>query len=382
MVDLFHRVILADGEAETSVGHLVREADGEEHVARVQGAGGAGASGRGADPLIIQHEEKALALDALEAHVHGAGDVVLEAAVNLAVGDLTELREELVPHGDDLRGVLLHVVAALFEGGGHGDDAGDVLGAGALAALLGSTVNNIREDDALLRIEDADALRGVELMAGHGEHVDIHGADVNRHMAGGLDRVGVEEDLPLAAEGADLGDGLDGADLVVGEHDGDEAGVVAQGVRDILDPDDAVGVRVEQGDLVALLLQAVQRVEDGVVLELGGDDMLLPFPGAEAGRGDDGLVIGLAAAGGEDDLLRVGVNVVRDGLTGGLEGFLRLLAEGIEAGRVPVQVGQVRHHGVEGGLTHTGSGSVVGIDEHGTSFFLYRVYVNFYFLLR
>ena len=183
-------------------------------------------------------------------------------------------------------------------------------------------------------------------------------------MARGLDRVGVEEDLPLAAEGADFGDGLDGADLVVGKHDGDEAGVVPQGVRHILNEDDAVGVRVEERDLKALLLQTVQRVEDGMVLKLGGNDVPLPLPGAEAGRRDDGLVIGLAAAGGEGDLLRVGVQIMGNGLTGGLHGFLRLLAKGIETGGVSILFGQVGQHGVEGGLAHAGGGRIVGVNKH------------------
>ena len=364
VVDLLHGVILADGEAQAAVGDLVGQADGKEDVTGVQGAGGAGAAGRGADALVVQHEQEALALDALKAHVHGAGDMMLETAVDLAVGDLAELGEELVTHGDDLRGVLRHMVAALLQGGGHGDDAGDVLGPGALAALLGAAVDDIREDRAALGVEDADPLRGVELVAGHGEHVDVHGFDIDGHVAGGLDRVGMEEDLPLTTEGADLGDGLDGADLVVGKHDGDEAGVVPQGVRHVLDKDDAVGVRVEERDLEALLLEAVQGMEDGVVLKHGGDDMPLPFPGAEAGRGDDGLVIGLAAAGGEGDLLRVGVEVMGNGLTGGLQGLLRLLAEGIETGGVSIQVGQVGQHGVEGGLAHAGGGRIIGVDEH------------------
>jgi hypothetical protein len=42
--------------------------------------------------------------------------------------------------------------------------------------------------------------------------------DAELHLADALHRVGVEDHAALPAERADLGDGLDRADLVVGEH--------------------------------------------------------------------------------------------------------------------------------------------------------------------
>ena len=80
-------------------------------MAGVERAGGACATGGGADALIVQQQQKALALDALKAHVYRAGNMMLKAAVYLAVGDLRQLREELVAHGDDFGVVDLHIVA-------------------------------------------------------------------------------------------------------------------------------------------------------------------------------------------------------------------------------------------------------------------------------
>ena len=48
-------------------------------------------------------------------------------------------------------------------------------------------------------------------------------------MTDRLNRVGVKEYAVLPANLADLGDRLNGADLVVGGHDRDEAGVLADG---------------------------------------------------------------------------------------------------------------------------------------------------------
>ena len=205
----------------------------------------------------------------------------------------------------------------------------------------------------------------MELVAGDREHVDVHRLHVDRRVARGLHGVGVEGDALFAAERADLGDGLHRADLVVGEHHRDEAGVGADRGLHVLETDHAVGVHVEQRDLKALLLQLGERVQHGVMLELCGDQVLFALARAGAGGRDDGLVVGLAAAGGEVDLARLGVEAFRDGLARLGDRLLRSLAEGVEAGGVAVVLEQVREHRVEGGAAHTGGGRVVCVNEHG-----------------
>ena len=99
-------------------------------------------------------------------------------------------------------------------------------------------------------------------------------------------------------------DGLDGADLVVGEHDGDETGVGPDGGLHLLRRHDAVFVDRQVGNFAALLLEALEGVEHGVVLEGGGHDVALVLGRAQAHAGTDGLVVPLAAAGGEVYFLR------------------------------------------------------------------------------
>lgn len=162
--------------------------------------------------------------------------------------------------------VLLHVIAALLQSGRHGQDGGDGLGTAPPAPLLGAALDEVLQLHGLFAVQRADALGGVELVAGEGEHVNVVLFHVHRHMTHGLYRVSVEQNAPLPAESADLPDGLEGADLVVGEHDGHEAGVGADGRRQLLHPDHAVFVDGEVGDLKALLFQFGQGVEHGVVL--------------------------------------------------------------------------------------------------------------------
>ena len=84
-------------------------------------------------------------------------------------------------------------------------------------------------------VEDAGALRAVELVGRQAEHVDAEVADVQVHQPGGLHGVGVNDDGALAPFGlpfgdaGDLGDRLYGADLVVGQYDADQDGPVGDG---------------------------------------------------------------------------------------------------------------------------------------------------------
>ena len=65
-------------------------------------------------------------------------------------------------------------------------------------------------------------------------------------------------------------------------------------------------MHIQQRHVKALLTELVERVQHRVVLKFGGYQVLFPLTGAVSGGGDDGLIVGLAAAGGEHDLARVG----------------------------------------------------------------------------
>ena len=195
-------------------------------------------------------------------------------------------------------------------------------------------------------------------------HVHLQGLHVDGHVARGLHGVAVEGDLLLPAEGADLRDGLDGADLVVGEHDGHQGGILPDGGFQVRKPHHPVLVHVQQRHLEALFFQLRQGVQHGVVFKLGGDQVPLALPGAQAGGGDDGLIVGLGAAGGEIDLPGIGVEAAGHGLPGLLQRLLGVLTEGIQAGGVAVLLGQIGQHGVQRGFGNAGGSGVVGVDKH------------------
>ena len=53
-----------------------------------------------------------------------------------------------------------------------------------------------------------------------------------------------------------------------------------------------------------------------MMLESGGNDVLFVLSGTEAGSGNNGLVVGLAAAGGEDDLPGLAAQAIGHGPAG------------------------------------------------------------------
>ncbi len=182
-------------------------------------------------------------------------------------------------------------------------DAGDVLGAGSPAALVPAAVDQRRDPHALADEKRADALGAVELVRGERKQVDVQVSHVEGHVPDGLHGVGVEEHIALPADGADLGHGLDGPDLVVGVHDRDQDGLVGDRLADIVRVDEAVGVDGQIGNLDASLLEELGGVQHRVVLDGGGDDVVALLL---AGKADpkQGLVVGLGSAAGEDDLFR------------------------------------------------------------------------------
>ena len=123
-------------------------------------------------------------------------------------------------------------------------------------------------------------------------------------MTGGLHCVGVEQHAALTANCTNLRNGKNGADFIVGVHHGDQAGILADGVRDLLRGDGANAADGQQLNLKAFFFEPFQRVQHRVMLKGSGNDVHFALALAETGRRNDGLIVCLAAAGGEIDLAR------------------------------------------------------------------------------
>ena len=184
-----------------------------------------------------------------------------------------------------------------------------------------------------------------------------------------LHRIGVERHAVLAADGADFGDRLNGADLVVGVHHTHQTGVRLNGSLHLLRRDASGFVHIQQGDGEALLLQLFQRVQNGVVLKSGRNDVLLslscPRPCSRAKR----LIVGLAATGGEVDLPCLTAQTVRHVLPCLKQHLSGGLSHMVQAGRIPVELFKARQHGIQSRAAGLGGGGVVGVNLHAVSSF-------------
>ena len=79
---------------------------------------------------------------------------------------LQELADEPVAQGGNACYVGREVLARLLERRCHADDAGEVLGACPLAALLGAAGDERRDGKTLAQVQGANAARPMKLVAG------------------------------------------------------------------------------------------------------------------------------------------------------------------------------------------------------------------------
>ncbi len=144
----------------------------------------------------------------------------------------------------------------LRKGRGHGGNAGNIFRAGASSALLGAALNQIRKLDSFSRIQETDALRAVEFVCGCREQINVVENDIHRNMPHRLHRIGVEQNALGAAEGSDLADGLNRADLIVCKHNRHKAGLIGDGGLHFGRLNDSVLMHRKKRDGKALRLQA------------------------------------------------------------------------------------------------------------------------------
>ena len=116
-------------------------------------------------------------------------------------------------------------------------------------------------------------------MRGETHQIDAERANVDRDFSNGLRCVAVQQHAARFADGRNLGQRLNDADLVVRKHDRDKARVVAKGICDLLRIEPArasvtVLLDIEQCDVVADSRQPRQRIENRLVLRRHADNVI------------------------------------------------------------------------------------------------------------
>ena len=183
-------------------------------------------------------------------------------------------------------------------------------------------------------------------------------------MSRRLNGVGMKHHAAFPADLADFPDRQHRADLIVGVHDTDQAGVLPDGVGHLLGRHGAGLADRQKLHLKALFFQPLQRVQDGVMLKGGGNDVFFPFSLADFRRRDQGLVVGLTAAGSKIDLPGLTSETGCDAFPRTLQRLSRLLTGRMQAGRIAVNAIHIGQHGLNGRAAHFCGRRIVRVDHH------------------
>ena len=198
-----------------------------------------------------------------------------------------------------------------LDGGGETRRAADVLRAAATARLLAASEHEGIEGGAVFHVQRADALRAAHLMSGKRCGVAAPIDHVDGHLAKRLRGIGVEQRAGGVRRAGKLGHGLHRAYLGVRRHDADEHRF---GAHDLLERGrgyEAVAVGLHARDREAHLLEALGRGQDRIVLDGADHHVRLGAARPSEASGvrcrqrqpDDGGVVGLGGAAGEDHLV-------------------------------------------------------------------------------
>ena len=117
------------------------------------------------------------------------------------------------------------------------------------------------------------------------------------------------------------------------------------------------------GDLKALLFQRLGAVQNGMVLECGGDEVLFALGGPAAHAALQRPVIGLGAAGGKVDLARLGIQGGGHLAAGLFHGGTGGAPDGINAAGVAVVLHQPGGHGLQHCRRDRSGGGVIGVNK-------------------
>lgn len=152
----------------------------------------------------------------------------------------------------------------------------------------------------------------------------------------------MEEGSGFVSDAGKFGNRLDDAGFIVGQHDADEAGVGPEGCTKARGGYKTFGIARQKGDLDPAFGECLGGVEDGVMLDLRGDEMLAGLERAEQGK-----IVRLGTAGGENDFRCAAAKKRGDLLAGSVDSRAGKLAGLMDAGWIGEVFGVEGAHGVE-----------------------------------
>src|SRR5713226_10659250 len=130
-------------------------------------------------------------------------------------------------------------------------------------------VQKSAQTGAATDIQGADSLGRIQFVTGNRKQINSQYIHVDRNFARGLHGVGVEVDVGFGSDAADFFERLDGTELIVGVHDGDENCFRPDGAAQLLEVDQSLAIVRQIGDANAFFFESLASVEDGFVFDGG-----------------------------------------------------------------------------------------------------------------
>ena len=130
--------------------------------------------------------------------------------------------------------------ARKFRGFAEANDSRHIFRAGTAVAFGVPAAKARHNARTLAHVKRAHAFRPAKLVRGKRKQIDAKAFHVHGNFPGGLHRVAVEINARLARDAANFLDGLNGAELVVRVHHGDQHGFGAQRAANIFGIDNAL----------------------------------------------------------------------------------------------------------------------------------------------
>ena len=251
-----------------------------------------------------------------------------------------------------------------FRGFAEANNACDIFRARTHTTLMVAAVKKLLQTRAAANVQRANALRSVEFMAGEGQQVEMELMDVDRNFPGGLHGIAMEINVGVFGDAADFFERLHRSEFVVGVHDGDERGFLANRAAQVFKVYQAVLVNVQVSNVNTLPFESLAGVQDGFVFHerrnhVGPRLWTVCGWGSDA---EDGVIVRFGASACEEDFLGACSYKRGNLFARRLDGSSSLLAKGVDRGGVAEFAGEVGKHRVEHFWLDRGGGVVIEVD--------------------
>ena len=170
--------------------------------------------------------------------------------------------------------LLNEILLRLFRRRSESHNARHIFCPGPPVMLLRAAVQEGPDSDSLPDIQETGSLRAVKFMCAGAQHVDVQFIRIQRNLSECLYRVGMEKHAVPPGDFTDFTYRLNGSDLIVGRHDGDQNRIGSDRFLQFTRIHHPVGAHIQPGNLCSpLSLQILTGIQDCGMLDLRRDDV-------------------------------------------------------------------------------------------------------------